>query len=173
MQKYEFSNVLLRDEIWRFFFPILGLPYNIGICTNIVQIPTFNNLFLPYPHDSFHEGQAVFLHGLPFQHFVSWASAQEVCQVLAHNTSVKRSSRWYYFDHWYVNNFILLYQTTQGEMLSFHSGSIENVTPKGRIFQIMADKGHLKKTSYMTWGVTLGLQAGRAGSCLKERPKIP
>ena len=28
--------------------PILNLPYNIGICTNIVHIPTFANLYTPY-----------------------------------------------------------------------------------------------------------------------------
>ena len=30
-------------------FPILDLPYNIGIFTNIVHIPTFDNLSLPPP----------------------------------------------------------------------------------------------------------------------------
>ena len=28
-------------------FPILDLPYNIGICTNVVHIPTFDNLYPP------------------------------------------------------------------------------------------------------------------------------
>ena len=39
-QNYTFFLFLLN-------FPLLDLPYNIGICTNILHIPTFDNLYPP------------------------------------------------------------------------------------------------------------------------------
>ena len=65
----------------------------LGLEVHLVQVNTIGeqsgqtSVGLNHIPDSFHEIQAVFHHGLPFQHYVSWVPAQVVFQGLAHNTS--------------------------------------------------------------------------------------
>ena len=48
-----------------------------------------------------------------------------------------------------------------------------NVTLKGRMFQMTADESHFIESSDMTQGIIPDLQAGWADSRLKEKYKIP